>query len=287
MTKLAFPRERFRDLPAHEEIGSAAARLLAADPRVVGLYLLGSFADGTPDRFSDIDIYIVLEAGTREEVIAEHLQSVITKAGEVGTIFPATHLGDPFQIIAFYKSELPVHVDYQYQESADLAPNAKGKNALILLDRTGDVGRWRQACQEAEGDDEERASERLQYIEDCFWAWCWYTQAKIERGELWEARDAIEYVRTEVLVSLADMVLGLPHEGNRRLEGKYPAEILKHLERTAPSGHSKVPYQKAMSASVTLYLYLFELLPGNLEERVRMVDRDYFVRFLPGPESWK
>lgn len=50
MTSVSLPGDRFRGLPAHKQIGSAAAGLLSADGRVVGLYLLGSFAAGSPDR---------------------------------------------------------------------------------------------------------------------------------------------------------------------------------------------------------------------------------------------
>lgn len=208
---------------------------------------------------------------------------MIPAVGEAATVFSATHLGDPFQIIVFYKSELPVHVDYQYQEPSDLVPRAKGRNAFILLDRTGDVHAWREACQQMTDDDSEGEVRRVQYLEDRFWAWCWYGQGKLQLGELWEARDTIEYLRTEVLVALARTVLGGPYEGNRRLERRFPSDVLRRLDRTVPDSHSKESYEDALSASVDLYLHLFGQLAEVVRGTVRPVDREYFKRFLPGP----
>ena len=247
--------------------------------------MLGSFANGIPDRYSDIDLYVVLEPGTREQVMAEHRRSLIHHVGDVGTMFPATHLGHPNQLVVFYEAAIPIHVDYQYQESGELLPTANGRDAVLMLDRTGDLEAWKEACANVADEDDSATADRLQYIEDRFWGWCWYAFSRIERGELWEARDAIEYIRTNVLVLLATVVAGLrEYEGARRLERKFPGEILDRLRETLPTFHSPAAYHRALASTVEAYLHLFASLPEKLRDRVIRADRDYFLSFLRGDQ---
>lgn len=261
----------------HSDIAARAIQLLTSDDRVEGLYLSGSFASGEPDDFSDIDLYVVVGQGMIEEVIRDHRRTLIPRVGDVATVFPATHLGDPHQIIVFYQTDIPIHVDYQYRASSELVPRRADRDVVLLLDRTGDLTRWLEACRVVDENGHAADAERLQYLEDRFWGWCWYAYSKIERGEAWEARDAIEYMRTNVLVVLATMAHGHPYEGNRRLERMLPEAVLDQLELTIPS-HSVESYRSALTNSISLYLTLFEALPENLRSEVVLVDRDFFSR---------
>jgi predicted nucleotidyltransferase len=92
----------FVNLPDHWQIFERAVIQLAADDRVLGLYLSGSFANGKPDHWSDIDLYIIVEDGQADSIIVEQ-QKIIASIAPVATSFPATHLGDPHQIIVFTK----------------------------------------------------------------------------------------------------------------------------------------------------------------------------------------
>lgn len=192
----------------------------------------------------------------------------------IGTLFPATHLGDPHQIIVFYKEAYPIHVDYQYTEAQDLVPRRRDAEVAILLDRTGEVTRWRNACREV--DEPPLTADGIQYFEDRFWAWCWYTHGKIQRGELWEARSAVEYLQSNVLVPLAEDGLGESHEENRRLETKLPPRVLDLLARTIPDEHSQRAYTAALLATIQAYRELFESLPANVRGEIRLVDRTFF-----------
>jgi predicted nucleotidyltransferase len=274
-----FPSERFNGLPVHEEIARRAVDLLVADNAVVGLYLAGSFALGRPDKYSDIDLYVVIPNGSKEEVV-RRAASMVQDVGKVATWFPAAHLGDPSQLIVIYEAELPIHVDFQYKEVGELIPRSKDKDIIILLDRSGDMARYREASGKLGPPRENEQIERLQYLEDRFWGWSWYAASKIARGELWEARDAIEYMRSNVLVALADIGLGTPTEGNRRLESKYPNEIQMTLNDTIPGEHSKERYARALRALVAGFENLFSRVGEHLVSQVRRVDRDYFKRSL-------
>jgi predicted nucleotidyltransferase len=276
----SFPSDRFDGFPAHERIARRAFELLAAERQVLGIYLAGSFAFGQPDTYSDIDFYIEIPDRSKEVVLKNH-RRIIEDVGEVATWFPATHLGDPSQLIVFYKTDPPVHVDYQYREVSELVPRSKDKDVLILLDREGHLARYRDASSRMEPVSGERRVERLQYLEDRFWAWCYYAHGKIVRGELWEARDAIEFMRTNVLLELADLARGTPFEGNRRVELKHPSSVQEALSRTVPLDHSRVGYAAALRSLLIGYEELFSEL-GAVTSQVRMVDRTYFRSFLFG-----
>src|SRR5712691_6521541 len=107
------------DFPAHKRIAERIVDALLHDDRVIGIYLAGSFASGKPDVYSDLDFYIVVSPGVRDAVESDHAR-VREQVGDIVSDFPATHLGDPHQIITFYRAEFPVHVDYQYRIPDDL-----------------------------------------------------------------------------------------------------------------------------------------------------------------------
>jgi predicted nucleotidyltransferase len=274
-----FPSERFRGLPVHEEIARKAVDMLAADSEVVGLYLAGSFALGHPDRYSDIDLYVVIPDGSKDDVL-RRAASMVQDVARVATWFPATHLGDPAQLIVIYEADPPIHVDFQYKEVRELIPRVKDKDIIVLVDRSGDLAQHKEASGKLGPPREDEEVERLQYLEDRFWAWTWYAASKIARGELWEARDAIEYMRSNVLVALADIGLGTPREGNRRLESKYPDENQMILSETIPREHSKGAYAGALRALVAGFEKLFSRVGERLTPHVRQVDREYFKRCL-------
>lgn len=259
--------------PEHWQIASRAIKRLGADERVLGLYLSGSFAKGKPDRWSDIDLHVVVPDGAVDEVLGSH-ERLIREVGDIATSFPATHLGDPHLIIVFYRASEPIHVDYQYRALGALKPKREDSGVIILLDRARELERWREACRRdpaAPGP----TAERLQYLEDRFWGWCWYAHAKIERGELWEARDAMEYMRSHVLVPLARR-RGQHLEGNRRLEDELPTETQDLLTTTVPASHGASGYSKALDRITHAYSQLFDSLPAKDRAQVVQVDRDYF-----------
>jgi predicted nucleotidyltransferase len=276
---VSFPSERFQGLPVHEGIARKAIDLLVADSEVVGLYLAGSFAVGKRDKYSDVDLYVVITDGSKGEVL-KRAETMVQDVAKVATWFPATHLGDPAQLIVLYEADPPIHVDFQYREVGELIPRARDKDVIIILDRSGEVAQYKEASGRVSPPREHEQIQRLQYLEDRFWGWSWYTASKVARGELWEARDAIEYIRSNVLVTLADIGLGTSSEGNRRLESKYPSEIRKILSDSIPVEHSKDAYAVALRALVAGFEELFSRVEKHLTSQVRQVDRKYFKRCL-------
>jgi hypothetical protein len=268
--------ERFAGLPEHKRIASAAYDLFHEDSRIIGLCLSGSFAYGAPDRYSDIDFTIIVPAEQREAIIREHM-ALFHKVGKVGTLFPATHLNIPNLIIVFYdKGGFPVHVDYNYVTIDAIGPDGY-TDLQVLFDRDGTVSGALDVVKTV-AKDNLPTNEDLQYLEDRFWGWCVYTDAKIERGELWEARDGIEYIRNEVLLKLAYYLTKLPHEGNRRLENKFPADILTLLDNSISAGTSKDDYKRALIALIDGYKKLMtDVLQTNPSIQIKKVDWSFFI----------
>ncbi len=115
---------------------------LTADPEVAGLHLSGSLAHGTPDGWSDLDLYIVAEHDVDRMIARQH--TLRAGVAEILTAFPATRLGhgDSRQLIVFCRgTEDPIHVDDQYRDLRDPRPRARVANVRILLGRAGDLAR--------------------------------------------------------------------------------------------------------------------------------------------------
>jgi predicted nucleotidyltransferase len=253
MTRL--PRT-FDHFPDHRRIAENILRLLREDERVRGVYLSGSFVAGKPDRYSDLDLYLLVRREHRERIKREH-SSLRAKVGELISDFPATHMGDPNQIICLYSETYPVHVDYQYRVPEELVPRVKDRRALVFWDSSGELRAWKRKCARVH-EAYAPTAESVQYFEDRFWTWCIYADSKIRRGELWEARDMVEYLRNKVIVPLMNYSLSLPLEGNRKMEGKFSDDMVSALQATLQRGHSRSAYARALSAIARLYLNLVD-----------------------------
>lgn len=276
MQDFSIPMTSFERLPLHKKIAERAITKLTEDDRVIGLYLSGSFAEGKPDIFSDLDLFILVPDNQRRQPIEDH-NSLINEIGKVGARFPAVHLGDPNQIIVFYEEDIPIHVDFQYKTPKELSPNAKGKKAIIVLDRSGELIEWQEMCHQSEADYSPSLDE-VQYIEDRFWGWVWYTYSKIARGELWEARSSEEYLRNNVIVKLMYHNLFLPDEGNRRIEQKIPHAYIDLLEESIPKEHGRDAYLQSLMSLIDGYLRLIDdVVQTHMLQDLRRMDKDYFL----------
>jgi hypothetical protein len=104
--------QNFNSFSAHKQIFENAVSFLSSDERVKGIYLSGSFSSGNPDKYSDIDLYIVVDDNQLTDIVENHSQKLF-QIGKIITQFPATHLNDPNMLIVFYEGTdgLPIHAD--------------------------------------------------------------------------------------------------------------------------------------------------------------------------------
>lgn len=127
---------RLSSFPAQKRIAERIVDALLQDDRVEGICLSGSFAYGEPDDYSDLDFCILVASADRDAVIRDHAR-LREQAGDMVADFPATHLGDPHQLITFYRADFPVHADYQYRTADELAPLSRDASVIILFDKSG------------------------------------------------------------------------------------------------------------------------------------------------------
>lgn len=98
--------------------------------------------------------------------------------------------------------------------------------------------------------------------------WCIYADSKIRRGELWEARDMVEYLRNQVIVRLIAFSESLAFEGNRRIENKFSIESASGLLSTLQKVHSPDAYAKALMRIADLYVELLDKLVRKTRVKV-------------------
>jgi hypothetical protein len=109
----------------------------------------------------------------------------------------------------------------------------------------------------------------LAWIEARMWTWVWYTHSKILRGELYEALDALQYLRGNVLFALLAETSGVRPYGSRRAE-QHVGELGPQFARTVPA-LERAAIMDALETIVELYLKLADPL---LEQRGVECDED-------------
>ena len=245
------------DMPsAHRAFLEAAIPRLRADERLVGLAAGGSFISRTLDEHSDLDLVVV----SRPEVSGEVLRDgpdIARRLGPLLATFPGDHVGEPRLFISLYGPAL-LHVDFKFVSTEELAHRVE--NPVILWDRDGAVRSV------IAGTKAVYPPPRLQWIEDRFWVWVHYVAVKIARGELFEAIDALEFVRARVLGPLILSEAGGQPNGVRRVEQTAPGRVA--ALRSTLASHDRPSCWRALIATLTLYSELRErLAPPTLQRR--------------------
>jgi predicted nucleotidyltransferase len=231
---------------AHREFLTQALPALRADARLEGVAACGSFVTGVLDEQSDLDLVVV----SAPEVAKDVLRGGRALAARLGPLlegFPGDHVGEPRLLICLYGPPL-LHVDLKFVAPDELAPRVE--EPRVLWDRRG-VVRAALAASKAVA-----PAPRFQWMEDRFWIWAHYVATKIARGELFEAVDALTFVRACVLGPLTLADAGARPTGVRRLEAHAPAAVAR-LSGTVPSP-DRAACQTALLASVDLYTDLRE-----------------------------
>ena len=249
---------------AHRAFLEYAIPRFRADPRLAGVAAGGSFIGGRLDEHSDLDLVVISPPDAAREVLRDGLE-LASRLGPLLTAFVGDHVGEARLLICLYGPPL-LHVDLKFYSTDDLAHRVE--DPTILWDRRGGV-RGAMARTTAV-----YPPPRFQWMEDRFWIWMHYTALKIARGELFEAIDALTFVRARVLGPLVLDEAGAQPDGVRRVEERAPG-VVTLLERTIPS-HDRPSCRAALLATVDLYTELRErLAPPAL---VRRSDAEREVR---------
>jgi hypothetical protein len=159
--------------------------------------------------------------------------------------FTGEHVGEPWLLICLFDAPLR-HVDLKVVELADLSTRAE--DGLVVWERDGVVSAA------YAGSDASWPAPGRQWMEDRFWVWVHYTAAKIGRGELFEAIDALNALRVQMLGPLLAETDGRDARGVRRIEECGPAAV-ERLEATVPA-YSRAGCLGALRATISLYAEL-------------------------------
>ncbi|HVZ80997.1 MAG TPA: nucleotidyltransferase domain-containing protein [bacterium] len=226
---------------SHKTFIARALRVLKKDPHVLGVAVGGSWLTGKMDEFSDLDLVVVGKERSYDRLMRDRLK-IAGRLGKLLSGFTGEHVGEPRLIICLYDAPL-LHVDLKFVTLEGFA--ARIEDPEVLWEREGKL---RRAILDIPPSP---VHPDLQWIEDRFWVWVHYITSKIGRGELFEALDALAFLRSRVLGPLLFEQRGLAATGVRRLESLVP-EALPEFRNTL-AGHDRRSCRKALLATVTLY----------------------------------
>ncbi|HKW60307.1 MAG TPA: hypothetical protein VJR46_11210 [Candidatus Dormibacteraeota bacterium] len=266
-------------LPRHHRRLLAACEMGFAEPDVAGMAIAGSFVDGRPDEYSDVDLRLVLAEGSLDRVFARKVE-LARQAGPLVAFFTGEHVGEPQLLVTLY-ADL-VHVDYLFMELWEAAEKNNGRQTLVLWQRDPRVTQVLSQPYVAD------VPADLAYLEARIWTWAWYIQSKILRGELWEAVSGLNTVRDVVLFRLFALARDVRFRGARFAE-----ELVGERRAAVELTQARVDresLQVALRATVSLYLELADPLlmrygvqPNEAARKTVMPALEAGPAFVPPP----
>lgn len=226
--------------------------VLAMPGRAVAV--TGSVARGSVDRYSDLDLVVVVAPGEDHAVVAGDVEGALAGLGEPLAGFRATHLGRPGLVVAYVELDgrvVKVDVDVRPATATVDAPEAVTVHGESRTTTT-------------EGPDLDDLLVRAA-------GWTWFTHAKIMRGEYLTAARAIDFTREHALLPMLLHLLGLPQDGHRHVEARLPADELRRLYASHPARLERAELERAFDALNGHLLDVTDRLPpgqprGDAEE---------------------
>jgi len=225
----------------HREFLAGALPVFRTLAALSGLAAGGSFISNRLDRYSDLDLVVVVAAESSPLAGADR-EAIAARLGPLLAAFTGEHVGEPRLLICLYGPPL-LHVDLKFLPPGELNPRVE--DPIVLWDRDGDV-RLALAAGPAV-----YPSRDLQWIEDRFWVWVHYVASKIGRGELFEAVESLSALRRFVLGPLALQLGGVRPDGVRRIED-LSADTVASLVTTVAEYDAPSCYH-ALSNAIAVY----------------------------------
>lgn len=206
----------------HRVFAEAAIPKLKNDPRILGVAVGGSYLQGEIDEFSDLDLVVFIDPPHYDEVLLDRT-NIVQKIGPLLESFTGEHVREPRLLICLYGPPL-LHVDFKFVSLDDIQD--KVENPDILWERNDLISsqiNLRQA---------EFPKPDPSWIEKRFWTWIHYAAAKIGRGEIFEAMEAIGFLRVNVIGPLVLSKYGARPQGLRKIEFHASLTELQKLDKT-------------------------------------------------------
>jgi predicted nucleotidyltransferase len=232
------------------------ARACSADDRVVAAFLSGSYAAGTPDRYSDVDLLVVAAHGAYERLFEERWR-IMAQLGELVLAEDFRGFGRDM-LLYLYADGVDGEVDLHRRDSASWVDPSR---LQPLVDKDHVAAELR-AWPTAPAADRQRRAEQLVRQ---FWRQVWLGAAAVARGRLLTAHGSLEAARV-CCVNAAR--LGHDLTSPWSLSGYEKAEsVLAASEQTA-LGRTFVPLEaRALSGALGELAELFGSLTRELARR--------------------
>ncbi len=242
-------------------------------PEIQAIGVKGSLIKGTVDQYSDIDLVVFTAEESGIIKLKTQIQEYFSTAFKLLSFFPATHIGMGNLLIFFLDfGDTVLKVDIEIALSSMAASKME---FLLVSDPQNSIP------------ESITAGGQLFYntpdtgdIYAKFTGWIWYTYTKTERGEITEAIDALHVMRSYAVIPFAQLLHGLPLEGHRYLEKRFPPALVSALLTTYPAAPEKQAVLRALINIAALFTKLAEELSAkqntpfafaNLEQMIRRV----------------
>lgn len=250
-----------------QDFAKKIAAIIQADMNVAGLAVGGSWADNEMDEYSDLDLILVTgeKVGGDKEKMLRYAKSF----GDFISGFTGDHVGEPRLLICLYDDPL-LHVDIKFVTLKEF--ETRVENPVILFERDNQLTEVVQRTKPNWPEPD------LQWIEDRIWTWVHYVAAKIGRGEYFDALNAIEYIRSNVLSPLMQLKNKKKSRTVRKVEQQLSAADLENLKITVAE-YNKTSLLKALDNIISIYRSLRRKLYTDnilLQEKAEKRSVDYF-----------
>lgn len=125
-------RPQTRDTGSQEALIREVGESLSADERIAACWLEGSFASGTADAWSDVDLHIAVADSDWDEMVANRVELVASIRPVLG--FVEAKLPWGARLVSANLSG-PVRLDLFIERHSDLASAPRRERPLVLFDR--------------------------------------------------------------------------------------------------------------------------------------------------------
>lgn len=224
----------------------------------IGLVITGSFARGTADAYSDLDLRVEVAGRPPDRRDACWIYESISSVGRILAFFPAVHLRLPDLWIYFLERDgaiLKMDVDLKTAHEV----TRRDEELLLRLPATPCS-----PCAPLASFMTRRFDDEHELRHSQFTGWVWYTYTKIARGELLEALDSLHVMRQLALIPSLQALHDLPREGSRRLEARLGAQDLRRLLETIPASAERRELVRSLEAMIDT----FEAVQQSLVEEL-------------------
>lgn len=243
---------------AHQSFLDGALPILQSDARIQAAVISGSAVTGGMDIWSDLDLVVLVEDSAAVALTGEHF-AIVERMGTLLQAFRADHLGEPRLLICLYDAPL-LHVDVKFMAYKDVHTLRYAAEVL-----------WARSIRPDLPGPAPATEFNVQWCADRLPGWAHYLGIKIGRGELFEALNSLDFLRTRVLAPLIALEAGTTPRGLRRLE-ETRSPRLASLARTT-CAYDRAAIAAASGAAIALACSLLDAVGPNVERNRRAEQR--------------